>query len=137
MVAWADVAVFLVAAGAFLVWLWRTRRNAETLCQARHRRSRGWVVGSWICPIVNLWFPFMIVDDIYRASRPETPRDLDDLRSVPGSRLLGWWWALWLAAWFVDRILVRMYRDPITVDSLRSAAIVETIGSGLMIGRPG
>jgi hypothetical protein len=44
------------------------RANVELICHARHRRVRGWAIGSSVCPVVNLWFPFMVVDDVYRAS---------------------------------------------------------------------
>lgn len=132
-VGWGYLIFIVIAAVVFLVWLWRARVNAEMLCEARHRRSRGWVIGSWICPIVNLWFPFMVVDDIYRASRPGTPRDLADLRMVAGSRLLAVWWTSWLAWEVIDRILLRMWRDELTVEALRTIAIVETIGVAAMI----
>lgn len=48
----------LLAAGVvFIVWLWRARGNAELFCYGQHRRSRGWVIGGWFCPVVNFWFP--------------------------------------------------------------------------------
>src|SRR5262245_5507165 len=34
-----------------LIWLRTARANAEVLCGAAHRRSRGWVVGAWFCPV--------------------------------------------------------------------------------------
>src|ERR1700741_4905922 len=55
-----------VAAGVvFLVWLWRVRRNAENLSPDGHRLARGWTTGGWLVPVVNLWFPFRIVEDIW------------------------------------------------------------------------
>jgi len=125
----------LVGAGVvFLVWLWRARQNAENLCMAHHRRARGWVVGSWICPVVNLWFPFMILDDIHRASRPDNPPDLLDLRTVRGSQLIGWWWALWIAVWGTSRAASVNPRGDPTVDTFRSLAIVGTVGTVATIG---
>jgi len=125
----------LVASGiVFVVWLWRARVNAELLCTAPHRRARGWIIGSWICPVVSLWFPFMIVDDVYRASRPTNSPDLYDLRSVPGSRVLGLWWALCLGALVLDRIFKATWGRAITVASLRSAAVVATVQSAAAIG---
>ncbi|GAB2712205.1 DUF4328 domain-containing protein [Nocardia thraciensis] len=81
------------AAGiALLAWLWRARRNAESLCAARHRLPVGWVIGAWVCPVVNLWFPHMIVADVIRASDPRTPTDAVDLRGRPaGVRVTVWW----------------------------------------------
>ncbi|MFF0493507.1 DUF4328 domain-containing protein [Nocardia sp. NPDC004068] len=77
----------LVAAGiVFLMWLWRARRNAESLSAARHRLSIGWVIGAWFCPVVNFWFPYLIVADVVRASAPRP----SDEQSRP--RLVIAWW---------------------------------------------
>ena len=118
----------LIAAGVvFTVWLWRARQNAEILCFTPHRRARAWVVWGWICPGANLWFPFMVVDDVYRASRPDNPRDLADLRSVPGSAVLGWWWALWLGLWVINRLgSVDLGTNP-TIDDFRTYAVFSAI----------
>lgn len=50
-----NITLALQFAGAvvFLIWLWRARRNAETLFAGRHRLSIGWVIGAWVCPIVT------------------------------------------------------------------------------------
>jgi hypothetical protein len=125
---------FVAAGIVFVTWLGRARANAESLAPAWHRRGRGWVVGSWICPVVNLWFPFMIVDDVYRASRPTNPPDLYDLRSVPGSRLLGFWWALWLASLVLDRFAATSWENAETVESLRTGGVLAALVSATTLG---
>lgn len=90
---------FLVAAGiTFVVWLYRARRNAELVNGAEHRRARGWVIGSWVCPIVNLWFPYQVVDDVYRASDPNAPTDLYRTTGLPSAPVVRWWWAAFLSS---------------------------------------
>jgi hypothetical protein len=127
--------VGFVAAGiVFVTWLWRARVNAEALVPAPHRRGRGWVVGSWICPVVNLWFPYMIVDDVYRASRPTSSYDVHDLRVVPGSHLLGLWWALWLASMVLGQIASIIWENTQTVESLRATGIVDVLESATALG---
>jgi hypothetical protein len=84
---------FVAAAGVFLLWLWQVRRNADTLAPFDHHLRRGWTIGGWFCPVVNLWFPYRVVADIWRASRP-TDR--------PGhAPVLGLWWAVWVLS-FVE-----------------------------------
>ncbi|MFF1874462.1 DUF4328 domain-containing protein [Kitasatospora herbaricolor] len=90
---------FLVwgAAGvAFLVWLWRVRTNAESMSgRDAHRRSRIWVIGSWISPVVSLWYPYQVVSDIWRASAPRRP---------VSHTLVKAWWAFFLLAEVVKPI---------------------------------
>jgi hypothetical protein len=45
------------AAAVFIIWLWRVRWNAEMFCRGQHRFTRGWVLGCWLVPVVNLWYP--------------------------------------------------------------------------------
>lgn len=77
-------AIALAADIVFWVFLWRMRVNAEAIAGPQsHRLSRGWTFWGWICPIVNFWFPYLIVVDIYRASTPD--------RSDDGGIVLRWW----------------------------------------------
>jgi hypothetical protein len=76
----------------FLVWIYRARHNAGR-SRAHHRRSRGWAIGSWFVPVVNLWFPLQVVQDIWRA-------DVEPAQRVRMPWLVGTWWACWLLAWF-------------------------------------
>jgi hypothetical protein len=90
LVSWPSFLVWIAAGVAFVVWLWRARINAELMSgAAAHRRSRGWVVGGWAAPVVNLWIPYQVVADIWRASAPR--------RSAPLT-LVNAWWALFAAA---------------------------------------
>jgi hypothetical protein len=100
-------AVQAAAGVAFLAWLWRARRNTESLSPADHRHSRGWTIGGWFCPLVSLWYPQRIVTDIWRTSRPDAAHtaDIDDL---PGSRLITTWWVLFLLSSLFTRYVVSL-----------------------------
>ncbi len=83
----ADITIFGLSI-LFVVWFYRARINAE-----RHgypqRRARGWAFWGWIVPIVNLWFPFQIMGDIWRAGLPA------ELRGET-AWLPALWWTCWL-----------------------------------------
>jgi hypothetical protein len=55
------------------------------------------VIGGWFCPVVNLWFPKQIVDDVIAASDPRTPPLFPDLRRIPRHGLVLAWWLTWVA----------------------------------------
>ncbi len=70
------------------LWLFRARKNAEALAPGHpHTRSAGWAWGGWICPIVSFWFPFQVVRDLHAAVSPSST-----------TRVIGWWWGLFLGA---------------------------------------
>ncbi|WP_369391458.1 DUF4328 domain-containing protein [Streptomyces sp. CG1] len=105
--------VLVATAVVFLCWLWRARTNAEVFDPAGQSRARGWAIGGWFCPVVNLWFPRRIVLDVWDASAPW------------GSRvrhgLVNSWWALWLLSLFAGRAASTMYRRADSAAQLRDA----------------
>jgi hypothetical protein len=118
--------LYIAAAVAFLTWLWRARVNSElTRGAAEHRRARGWVIGGWICPVVNLWFPFQIVDDVHRTSSP---------RPMQSNGLVVGWWIAFLAGQIIDRILMGAYlQKDITAENLLMTANFSTASSAVTV----
>ena len=66
----------------FLVWCYRAAVAGRELGHPA-RRSPGWAVGSWLIPILNLWWPYQSVVDTVPA---------DD----PARESIRRWWILWL-----------------------------------------
>lgn len=67
--AYSDVFVVAGALAAitgilFIAWLWR----AHSQSPGPLRHGRGWTVGSWLVPVVNLWIPPRLVYDIWVSS---------------------------------------------------------------------
>ncbi|MGW3019518.1 DUF4328 domain-containing protein [Streptomyces longwoodensis] len=110
----AQGAALVATAVVALCWLWRIRVNAEVFDASRHRLRRGWTIGAWFCPVVNLWFPRRIVADSWDASTPWGVRS--------GHAPVNAWWAVWLADLFVGRVADRGYGRAETADELREAA---------------
>ncbi|MEV4437855.1 DUF4328 domain-containing protein [Streptomyces sp. NPDC049577] len=83
--------VLVATAVLWAVWFRRMRLNAEVFAPGTHRFGSGWAAGSWFTPVVNLWFPKQIANDIYRASAPAGPQ------GAPKG-LLNAWWVLWIVS---------------------------------------
>jgi Domain of unknown function (DUF4328) len=91
IVQWLDTAIGITVFGLsilFVVWFRRARINAERHGY-RQRRARGWTFWGWIVPIVNLWFPFQIMGDVWRAGLPNQERG----KTAWPPAL---WWTCWL-----------------------------------------
>jgi hypothetical protein len=92
-------AVQLTTVIAFLRWLAPAYRALPSF-GATPRFTPGWALGAWFVPILNLWRPKQIVNDVWRASDPEAapPRAPADWPQRPVPALFAWWWAAWLVA---------------------------------------
>lgn len=118
--------VFL-AAIAFLTWLYRIRKNEIHMGNQGAQFSTCWSVACWFIPIVNLFRPYNVMTEAWRASDPSaTPTTW---KEAPISPLLGWWWALWLLSILLDRIVRALIREE-TLDSYIQADYA-ALGSSL------
>ncbi|MCC3771256.1 DUF4328 domain-containing protein [Streptomyces sp. UNOC14_S4] len=132
--------VLLIATGVlWVVWFRRARVNAELFAPGTHRFTTGWAVGAWFTPVVNLWFPKQIADDIYRASAP--------VGQHPPKGLVNAWWTLWIGSAVVTTAaavksgsatgrIVSSHYDGTTwrddIGSLKTAANMEAFATALM-----
>lgn len=125
------VVLALAAAVVFVVWLWRARRNAEALSPVHHRRRRGWIIGGWVCPIVQLWFPYQIAQDVWRGSREAATADDERLFVVARSRLVLAWWLAWVTAVVLDRVVART--EPESPEAYQSMTNVNIVGTAVTV----
>ncbi|MGM9463506.1 DUF4328 domain-containing protein [Streptomyces murinus] len=77
----------------FLVWFARCRRTAVLLSPGVVRGSAAWGVLAWLIPVVGLWAPRPLVQDVLRASTSGA-RDAAPARS---DALVDLWWGAWVA----------------------------------------
>ncbi|MGE5134307.1 MAG: DUF4328 domain-containing protein [Gemmatimonadota bacterium] len=84
--------LYLPLVPVFIVWFYRARQDAGGWGW-RQRWAPGWAIGAWFVPVVFLFFPYMIMADIWRAGLP------DDQRKRP-AWLPAAWWVCWLLTWF-------------------------------------
>ena len=81
VVALAQFAVFIFAAIFFIRWLHRAYANIVPLAAQYPRYSTGTAIWSWFVPILNLWRPKQVINDVWRrATRRRLP-----IRGIPGS----------------------------------------------------
>ncbi len=99
-----------------LFWIFRANKNAralsiQSLATRSLENSAGWAVGWFFVPVANLWKPFEVMREIYKASR--TPHDW---RKAQGASIVGWWWAIHIFGnlFSVFLIILKSEGNPIT-----------------------
>lgn len=123
---WLQTAALVATCAVFLCWFHRVRVNAEVFEPHIHSKTRGWTVGSWFVPVVNLWFPRRIALDIWDASG-ERSAALDRTMTLgdPTTRathsLINGWWTLWVASLVVGRWASTAYWGAEEADEIDAA----------------
>jgi hypothetical protein len=83
--------LLVATAAGFLVWLYHARANVRALGVRRPRFTRGWAVGAFLVPGLNLVRPPAVVGEIWQASDPAI-LDPFGWRGAPVPRLVRIWW---------------------------------------------
>lgn len=87
--------VFLGAGIVFLIWFHKALSNARGL-GLRLSHPPGWGVAGFLVPIINLWFPYQSMRDLFPDGHPARSR-------------VGRWWACYLGASFAGAFSVAAY----------------------------
>ena len=66
-------------------WLKRLHIAATETNESAIRLKRPWVFWSWIVPVVSLWFPKNLIEDLLKANGS------DEAKSLVGKDTLTWW----------------------------------------------
>jgi len=66
-------------------WLKRLHIAATAANESAIRLKRPWVFWSWIVPVVSLWFPKNLIEDLLKANGS------DEAKSLVGKDTLTWW----------------------------------------------
>lgn len=118
----ASLVLTIVAMVMFIGWLRRTVANLAPLGARSVPYGTRWAVGSWFVPILNLWRPKSVVDEVWRASDPNLPRDEgDSWTRLPASWVVLAWWVLFIGSWLVQLLALRLRSTAGSLDDLSRA----------------
>ena len=116
----AYLVCYLVCIFLVLKWYLRSVRNARALSNGIET-SPGWVVWSFIVPLISLWKPYAMTSELWRSSHePESWRGKTD------PALLRYWWGAVLLSGLVISVSSVMSRAATTVAHV-------AIGDGVLI----
>lgn len=115
--------LFVITAILFCMWIHRAHRNLPSLGVSGLKYSPGWAVGGFFVPILNLFRPFQVTTEIWKASDPTT--DINDSlawQSAPTSPLIASWWVLLLLSGFIGNIILRISLQAETLSEILTAS---------------
>jgi hypothetical protein len=142
--------VYLLAslggAVGFIIWFHRAHSNLRFLTQERLRYSTSQAAWPWFVPIMNLFRPKQIANDIWRGTEPGA-RGNRNWTKLDVGPIVHWWWAFWIFSSVVgsiagglissDPVLSNDVLNPAQADSVledeRSAAVATAVASAVQL----
>jgi uncharacterized protein DUF4328 len=108
----SQLGALVAGAVVFIRWLHGAYKNLEVVAPQERRYGHGWAIGGWFVPVMNLWRPKQVVNDVWRG----TGRD-------PVSPLLWFWWMTFIVSGWVGSAAVDSIFEDQTPEELRSGTI--------------
>ena len=128
LVALLGLVAFVCAVVFFIRWFRRAYLNLPALGASKLRYKTWWTIGGWFIPIMGLFRPKQIANDIWRASGPEGPAPGDpyDWRGrVPS--LFQWWWGLFLVGTWLENIAFRADANANDLEAYSNVAVLDMV----------
>ena len=122
VISFFQAAILLATAVLFILWLRRCYANLDGI-GGRRRYSVRWAIWGWFVPVMSLWRPKQIVNDLLSCD----PR--------PHSRtLVNWWWAFFLVSNWVAASSTRLLFGDSSPQDLHDAAVARTVSDAIQVG---
>jgi hypothetical protein len=95
--------VVLITAVFFSIWIYRAHKNLKALGANGLKYSPAWAVGGFFVPLLNIFRPYQVVTEIWKASAKGARRgDGTNWKFEQIPAYISLWWGLWLFSGFLD-----------------------------------
>jgi len=129
----------ILALALLLFWFYRAHRNLPALGVLRGRYSSPWNMLLFFVPIVNLYFGYDMVTELWKQSNPDVgfsdeflTQHAGPLREYPSKTvLIGFWWGFTIASAVVGRAAVTASEHNSSSSDYVSEAVMFMISDAL------
>lgn len=124
----------LVSALTYSFWFYRVAKNAQAF-NGPLSCSPGMAVGCFFIPIYNLWRPYQVTSEVWRASQADGPRPVL-VTTAPGAP--GWilvWWLLWTISGILMNFATSDLRSGLSLspEQMQTTALWTLIGLAMNV----
>jgi len=110
------IVMYLTAIGvglAIVRWLGACYAYAKDTLNATGFVHEQWKLWGWILPLMNLFKPYQVLNEIYKVGAPDMPGG-EEWKKSSGSGMLLSWWVFWVIAHFVIiQWLIRLSKNDV------------------------
>ena len=118
-----QLAVRFTAFIVFLIWFYRAHRNLQALGIRRGRYSSPWSVLLFLVPILNLYYAYDLVKELWKQSSPDLgfsdaflKQHAFSFEHYPSKTAsIGLWWGFTIASVLAARISIDLISDALAV----------------------
>lgn len=127
-----NLMVYIIIIVLFIRWFRRAYFNLGLRGYTLH--DEGWAAGAWFVPILNLYRPVQIMNEIDEKLSSYINAFKPIQRSTTNYTLVVVWWGLWIVGGIIDRLVFKRTMNAETVEQLIQSSNLQIMS--LIIGIP-
>jgi hypothetical protein len=128
-----EILVHVLTVIALCMWFYRAYKNLKLWKITGLKYSPGWAVGYFFIPFLNLFRPYQIAQEIWKASDTQVSLQAgSQWQGNKGSNVIGAWWASWIIANIIGQISFRMSMAQRSTMADQKAALLADVISELV-----
>lgn len=126
LIALLNLLLYIVSVITFIMWFRRSYYNLHSR-SANPTYDEGWAAGAWFVPILNLFRPYRIMEELDdKMSYLIKQRTGEEMKS--NKTLIGCWWALWIIGGIVGNYVAKTGLRAETLDELMTSTNADMVG---------
>jgi len=127
-----QIIIFIISAITFIQWFRRAYFNLHL--RVNHlSQPEGWAAGCWFMPIINLFRPYQIMQELFQATHFFLKRNEVHTREHFSMPSLSLWWTFWIIDRFVGQFVFKYAMKADTIEELTTSTIAQLISNGIGI----
>lgn len=113
----------------FVVWFRQAYANLRLVGLRQTVHEPGWAIGAWFVPVVNLWRPFRMMNELWvKSSMPNEPHATQQTwRAIPAL-----WWIVFVS-WRVPDGVAFVMAIPVNQAFVRASQALSLVAGGLAL----
>ncbi len=108
---------FIISGITFILWFRRAYYNLHTKVKFLEL-SEGWAAGSWFVPVLNLFRPYRIMNELYQETKDLFIKNNIQFNQSFSTKYVGWWWTLWIIHNLITQFISRVYKNTESIEHL-------------------
>ena len=122
------VVFYIISVVTFILWFRRAYFNLHTKAN-NLEYTEGWAAGSWFIPIVNLFRPYRIMNELYLETQKILSQSNPKYKTIVSTQFVGIWWTLWIISHIINNISNKIALKAKTIEDLSTSSFVSILAS--------
>ncbi len=129
---YATIIVFICSILSFIAWFYRAYKNLHKIKSPLGYKP-GWAIGVWFVPILNLFAPYNIMQELYDEAKKFLTKKEHEYADKIKTNFIVVWWVLSFASYIILKVSNRLSLYATELEAMQSLNSVAMIANAFVV----